>query len=468
MTSRGLLLFIALAAFAAPGVAFAQTTPTPMASAAVTVSPTPLPAPQRYSFHIQATNTQMYNGNFAAAYSGAQSLYNYAQTAKTFDTTLFLGMRLWKGGELYFNPEIDQGFGLGNPGLPGEPYNGTFGVAGFVSGEAYKVGAQEPYTRVQRLFVRQTFDLGGEPQAVDADINQLRGATAPKHLTLTAGLYSVVDIFDNNVYAHDPRNDFLNWSIIDMGSFDYAADSWGYTYGITGELVNAASAFRLGVFQLSKEPNQIAIEQRPFYQWSPVVEYERDTSFFGGHPGAIKALFYGNYGFMGTYADAIALGQATGTAPNTADVRYARHWKLGGGINIAQEVAPHIGVFARYSGMNGVYEAFDFTDINRSLSGGISIDGGLYHRPNDTIGLAMAFNSIDSPAKQFFADGGLGILVGDGGLSYGGEHILETYYKLGVTQYGAITADYQYIVNPGYNTVRGPASVYGLRYHVQI
>ena len=77
---------------------------------------------------------------------------------ETWDATLFLGMRLWYGAEFWINPEIDQGFGL----------SATLGVAGFPSGEAYKVGESVPYARVPRAFIRQTIDLGGDDQKVDA------------------------------------------------------------------------------------------------------------------------------------------------------------------------------------------------------------------------------------------------------------------------------------------------------------
>ena len=118
--------------------------------------------------------------------------------------------------------------------------------------------------------------------------------------------------------------------------------------------------------------------------------------------------------------------------------------------------------------MNGTYEAFDFTDVDRSASGGVSIDGHLYRRPDDAFGLACAFNAISAPAQRYFAAGGLGILAGDGALSYGGERVLETYYKAGFTKYFALTFDYQYLTNPAYNTARGPVSVFGLRYHAQL
>jgi high affinity Mn2+ porin len=55
----------------------------------------------------------------------------------------------------------------------------------------------------------------------------------------------------------------------------------------------------------------------------------------------------------------------------------------------------------------------------------------------------------------------------DGQLPYPGtEQIMETYYSFPL---GAVraTADYQFIVNPGYNRDRGPVSVIAMRLHAQ-
>jgi high affinity Mn2+ porin len=435
----------------------------------IAASPVPQPSatPQPISIHVQATQTQQYHGGFAAAYTGPQSLSNLPDEAKTFDATLYLGVRLGGIGEAYIDPEIDQGFGLGQPGVLSGGYAGTVGVAGFVSGEAYKLGSVTPYGRIQRAFFRKTVNISGPLTAVDPDENQLGGSVSAEHLTLTAGKFAVTDIFDDNVYAHDPKNDFLNWSIIDMGAFDYAADAWGYTYGLAAELAGRQSTFRTGLFQLSVVPNQIAIDPQPLHQFSSISELEERTSLFGGHPGAVKVLVYFNDGYLGSYSDAIELGESTGSIPSTALVRNAKHIEAGAGVNVAQEVAPHIGVFARASAVNGTYEADDFSDIDRSISGGISVDGGAFGRPNDTFGLAVAENGLSLPAQQYFAAGGLGILIGDGALSYAPERILETYYKIGLVRGVALSADYQRIEDPAYNAARGPVSVFGLRLHIQ-
>ncbi len=150
-----------------------------------------------------------------------------------------------KGAEAWINPEIDQGFGL----------SGSVGVAGFPSGEAYKVGADYPYTRLHRAFLRQTIDLGGEVQKVDAGLNQFSGSQTSDRLVFTVGKFGVVDIFDTNKYAHDPRGDFLNWTILDTGTFDYAADAWAYTVGAAVEWYQGPWTLRGGVFDLSIAPN---------------------------------------------------------------------------------------------------------------------------------------------------------------------------------------------------------------------
>jgi high affinity Mn2+ porin len=429
--------------------------------------PTPTPLPERWSVHVQATNTQQYHGTFPAAYSGAQSLFPGPDTEKTFDFTLFLGARLWRGAAAYVDPEIDQGFGLGNPG-PDAEYNGTFGAAGYLSGEAFKVGEHKPYGRLQRYFVRQTFNLGGKPQAVEPDQNQLGETITADHLILTFGKFAVTDVFDTNAYAHDPKNDFLNWALIDMGSFDYAADAWGFTRGLSAELTRGGNTWRAGIFQLSLLPNVDQLERSFLRQFSPIVEYERRTWLFGGHPGSVKLLLYGDYGFMAAYADATAAAIASGTAPVLAPFRTQRHWKIGGGVNVQQEIVPHVGFFSRVSAMNGTWEAFDYADIDRSFSAGLSFDGGAWRRPNDTLGIAGAVNAISGPFRRYLAAGGLGITIGDGALTYGGEQIVEAYYKLGIGPDVAITGDYQRVIDPGYNMLRGPVNVYGLRVHARM
>jgi high affinity Mn2+ porin len=70
--------------------------------------------------------------------------------------------------------------------------------------------------------------------------------------------------------------------------------------------------------------------------------------------------------------------------------------------------------------------------------------------------------------RAYFNTGGLGILIGDGQLPNPGvEGIFETYYSYALTASTRVSADYQFIGNPGYNTDRGPANVFAGRVHTQ-
>ena len=315
------------------------------------------------------------------------------------------------------------------------------------------------------MFLRQTIDLGGEIERLDPDLNQLGDTQTADRLVVTAGKFDLVDIFDTNKYAHDPRNDFLNWSIIDQGAFDYAANIWGYTYGAAVEWYQDWWTIRAAVTDLSTQPNSPNLDPH-FRQVEYVAELEERHTLWD-QPGKLKFLYWLARGRLGDYLDAIALGEATGQTPSTANVREYRG-KYGVGLNLEQQLAPDLGMFVRASSSQGSVEEIDFTDINQSLATGLSLTGSRWQRPNDTVGLAFVANQISHQAKLYFADGGLGGLIGDGQLTNAGpEQIVESYYRLAVFSFAHITADYQFIKNPAYNRDRGPVSVLSLRMHAE-
>jgi len=410
---------------------------------------------ERWSLHGQMTFVDQYHPAFKSAYRGANSLDPGSRGNETFDLTLFAGLRLWDGGEVFANPEIDQGFGLSN----------TLGVAGYPSGEAYKVGKAVPYFRLQRLFLRQTFDLGGAMEAVADAANQMDGSRSADTLVLTAGKISPTDIFDVNKYAHDPKSDFLNWSLIDAGAFDYAADAWGYSYGVTAEWTQNWWTLRTGLFNLSRVPNTTELE-RDFSQFELVTELEMRHTLFG-QPGTVKLLGFVNRGNFGGYLDAVRLAQATQTVPDTSLVRRYTS-RPGLSMNIEQQLGENLGGFARISLNDGSKEADEFTEINRSFAIGLSLKGTDWGRPDDAWGLGAVVNALSKPARVYFAAGGMGILIGDGQLPrYGTENIAETYYSLALRDGVAASLDYQLVVNPAYSRDRGPVSAMGIRLHGQ-
>jgi len=424
--------------------------PTPPAQAADQAAP----SNEDWAVHGQATNITQKHSVFTSPYSGTNSLSPNGRIEETTDLTLFSGVRVWRGAEFWLNTEIDQGFG----------FDDTLGMAGFPNGGAYKVGENNPYVRIPRAFIRQVFPLGGAEQKVAAAANQLGSTQTADNVTLTVGKFAVVDIFDTNSYAHDPRADFMNWAIIEGGAFDYAADSWGYTYGAAAEWTQSWWTLRAGFFQLSGTPNGKVAGVR-FNQNSAVVEGEARYHRLG-HPGKIKLLAFEDHGAMGSYQDALQLAQQSGSTPDVSQVRKVAT-KAGMVINLEQELTTDLGVFARYSQDDGSKEAYEFTDVNRSISAGLSLKGERWRRDQDTVGLALVANRISGAAQAYFAAGGLGVLVGDGQLNYAPEQILELYYALHPCAHITVTFDYQHATNPAYNQDRGPVSIFGLRTHAE-
>jgi high affinity Mn2+ porin len=413
---------------------------------------------QDYAILGQATFVDQFHPGFHSAYSGPNSLDSGRRGDETFDLTLYAGVRPWKNAEIWVNPEVDQGFGLSN----------TLGLAAFSSGEAYKVGESTPYVRLQRVFLRQTLDLGGAAQATAPDLNQLAGAATANRIVATIGKFSVGDVFDTNQDAHDPRNDFFNWAVIDGGAFDYAADAWGYAYGASVEWYQDWWTLRAGIFDGSQTPNS-KFEAFPLAsQFQLVAEAEARTMLFG-QSGKIKVLGFQTRAKLATFSELEQFYAANPDASN-ADVEAIRPLrnKFGGEINIEQALTADLGAFLRASLSDGRTEPYEFTDIDRSVSGGLSLSGMRWSRPDDTVGIAYVVNGLSKGHKDYFEQGYLGVLIGDGKLTNAApEQVLETFYSLKVRAGIKITADYQLVNHPAYNVDRGPVHILSGRLHLQ-
>jgi high affinity Mn2+ porin len=408
------------------------------------------PESSRWEIHGQTTYLGQGYPSFRAPYSGANSLTPASQYQETWSNSLFLNARLWEGGEVYFNPELLQGFG----------FNNTTGAAGFPNGEAQKSGFPYPHYNTSRLYLRQTFGFGGEQEELASSSSQLANKVDVSRLTVQAGKFSVIDVFDGNAYAKDTRKDFMNWSMWAPGAFDYAADKLGLTYGVTAELNQKQWALRGGYFLMDAVSNSNSFDTKVFQRGGYVIELETRYSLFS-QPGKLRTIAWVNSANSGSYRD---------TLNNPAfnlDISQTRigRVKYGYAVNLEQAVTEDIGLFGRWSWNDGKTEIMAFTDIDASLSLGTSIKGTKWGRPDDVIGLGGAINSLSRDHRDFIAAGGLGPLIGDGALNYRRERILETYYAFALTKALTLTADYQLITNPAYNADRGPVHVFSGRFH---
>jgi hypothetical protein len=408
---------------------------------------------EAYGAKVQATYVWQRKYPFGAAYTGTNSLIPDIEKSYSFTATAALGARTWKGGEIYVDPEVAQGV----------PLSHLTGLGGFTNGEIARTSGPDPTLYLARAFVRQTWGLGGDREAVESDANQLAGAVDRRRLVLTAGKLSIPDLFDDNVYSHDPRTQFLNWSLMTHGAWDFAADARGYSWGVALEYFDDGWVLRGARFLMPKQSNGLALNPRIFYSFGDQIELERSHTI-AGQPGKLRLLAYRNQADMGGYRDSIANAAAAGSTPDLATSRQ-RRVKYGFGVNLEQSVSSSAGLFARASWNNGEAEEFAFTEIDRSISAGMLFKGASWNRASDTFGIAVVKNDISGPHRDYLSAGGLGFFIGDGRLSYRSEAILETFYSVGIVKDFWISADFQRIFDPAYNSDRGPVSVASARLH---
>jgi high affinity Mn2+ porin len=402
-----------------------------------------------WEIHMQSTVVAQGHPSFPAEYSGANSLTPGASIRETVSIDVMGGVRLWRGGEFFGDALVWQGYGLSD----------SLGLAGFSSGEAYRVGKTHPDAYLCRAFIRQTIGLGGEKEASD---DGLGGTRSVRRLTFTVGHLSATDIFDSNAYAKDPRSQFLNWVLINNGAWDYPADALGYTNGAAAELNTRAWTGRLGIFQMSKVANGIRMDWNLAHAWSAVAEVERRYSP-RGHAGAIRLLAYDQRARMGSYQETLNNPSLGENIVLTAAYRC----KYGFGINLEQEIGRNLGAFARLGWNDGKNQSYEFTDVDRTATAGLALKGTRWRRREDTAGVAVIVNGISAVHRQYIAAGGLGVLVGDGALDYRSERIVEAYYHWKIAKHYQLTPDYQFAQNPAYNHARGPVNIIALRFHTE-
>ncbi len=402
-----------------------------------------------WDFHFQSTFVGQGDPPFPAEYSGANSLEPHGEVKDTFSFDVTGRVRLWRGGEFFADVLSWQGYGLSK----------TTGVAGFPNGEAYRVGKTFPDAVIARAYLRQTVPLG-EKGNVEADPKAASGRPkGERRLILFVGHIPAVDVFDKNAYANDPRTQFMNWAFVNNAAWDYPANSLGFTNGASAELDLRSWTARVGIFQVSRVSNAMRMDWNLRHAWSLAGELERRHSFWG-HPGAVRLLSYKTRAHMGNY-------QASLSDPQNISLngQLGYRSKYGFGINLDQEIRKDLGAFVRFGWNDGKNQTWEFTDVDRTASAGLSLKGGAWRRPGDTLGIGGMVNGVSAVHRQFLAAGGLGITVGDGELNYGEEEILEAYYSLGTRWHVSISPDFQFVEHPAYNRDRGPVVIYALRFH---
>jgi high affinity Mn2+ porin len=422
----------------------------------------------------QLTYNWQHHDAFRASYSGANSLLPQSEHMYTFSTTAHWGFRPWQGGELYFNPEVAAGV----------PFSGNLvGLGGFTNGEITRAGGSVPKLYRQRLFLRQTWNHGGEQVQIDPDFNQMAGMVDRNRFVLTAGNFSTLDVFDDTAYAKDPRTQFRNWGNWTYAAYDYAADARGFGWGLAGEWYQDNWVLRLGRMTGPKVPNGLPVDFALGKHYGDQVEIERGH-LLADQPGKVRVLAWRNRAVVASFNEATQLlkDRACVQTNNCAaeitpqaliDVRGGEKIKYGLGVNVEQAINPSVGFFLRAMKADGHTETYAFTEADGSLSTGLVFKGGLWGRTDDAVGVALMHNTLSRDRRDFLAAGGMSFFIGDASsnsatsLNYKPEQILEAFYSFQMSRGTWLTTDYQRIQNPAYNADRGPVNVYAARFHAE-
>ena len=408
-----------------------------------------------YSTHAQATVILQGNGPFRSPYEGTHSFISAYELRTTATVTLFFAAKLpWEGGMVIINPEAAGGRGTSD----------VFGLGGPTNGEAVRVGSPQPTPYFARFLFQQTFELGGEWEQLADVANQIPGPHYKNNVVIKIGKMPAIDDFDDNTFSHDPRLQFMNWGLMYNPTWDYPANTRGYTYGFDIEANFLDWSARYGVWAPPSVANGPSLDPHILRAQGHALELEQRWTILNELPGTARFLGWLNSAHMGSYREALQ------QMPVDPEVSQTRRYRLryGFGFSWDQElIRNELGIFGRLGYADGHAETWAFTEVERTISIGMLLKGKRWGRPKDEVGLALLVNGIGPQHRAYLAAGGLGFELGDGKLSYAPEVTLETYYNVRVRKGIFVSLDLQEINNPGYNRDRGPIFVVGLRTHFE-
>jgi len=430
----------------------------------------PLPSPDlpRWDWGFQATTITQFAPSFHSPYEGPNSFLNEGsgRPATTIVPTLFFAARLWEGAWVSIQPEFSDGSGVG----------GGVGVAAYANQDVLRTPtiAGKPY--LARFFIQQAIPLGpatGEREAPPVAEEKflpggdhLFGAPGHPRLEITLGKISLPDIYDSSDFGREAHHGLMSWGLVNTGSWDFAADTRGYTWGLTVAYEGGPVAVRAGTYAMPETANGATYDHH--FSKAHGDNLEVEWGFDPANRGAVRLLGYVNSADMGSYNESLALAASTGGTPDIKETRQEGRKKYGFSLNAQRLLSPDLGVFTRLGWNDGKTETFAFTEIDRNAVLGISKGGSAWKRPDDRVVLAFAVDGLSDPHRRYLEAGGLGFQLGDGKLNYGLETVIELNYSAQVTTAVSVGLDGQYVFNPGYNKDRGPITIYGIRLHVHL
>ena len=468
---------LALAAFlSAPAISFAaqgtSADHTPEAPSPVVdgASQTPTifrhPESSRYLLSGQANIVFQAHAPFHSPYEASNSLVSRGEYKTSLVGTVYAGYQLRRDPrlttEVLANLESAGGRGISQ----------ALGLAGFTNLDVVRNPNLGSVPYLARLQVHQSIGLTEETADVERTPFSLAQKASVRRIDLRLGKMSLPDFFDVNGVGTDSHLQFLNWTADNNGAWDYAADTRGYTYAGLIEYTDHAWTGRYALAAMPTVQNGIDLDWAFHRASGQNMELEHRGSLLGrllapDRTGAIRVLSFVNHAHMGLYRDANqAFVSGQGSAPDVTKGAPFSSVKYGFGLNVEQELTSNLRLYGRFGWNEGQHQSFAYTEVDQSISLGADLSGRIWSRPDDKLGVTFITNAIKRDHQAYLKLGGKGFLLGDGGLTYSREDILESYYNLHTWRGLYYALDAQFIDHPGYNQDRGPVLVETVRLHV--
>lgn len=396
--------------------------------------------------------------SFDAKYSGANSFQTRAEHAVSNVATLFTGLQLTSTTEIFMHFEAAAGGGLSD----------ALGLAGFTNLDVVRNPTLGTTPYIARGMIRQIIPLSRETVEAERNPWYLATKVPVRRLEMRFGKMGTNDFFDVNGPGSDSHVQFMNWTVDNNGAYDYAADTRGYTVGLLAEYHDRNWVFRFEEALMPQVANGIDLQWNLRKARAENYELELHPAFQGKRATTVKLLAFVNHANMGVYREAVADFLAGKTLQPTITNHPERtNVKYGFGLNFEQQLSLTARAFGRFGWNEGQHESYAYTEVDQSFQLGADLAGDRWHRKLDRIGAVVVSNAIKKDHQEYLRLGGVGFLLGDGGLNYARENIVEAYYNLHVWR-GIFSAfDLQHINNPGYNRDRGPVLVPSLRFHLE-
>jgi hypothetical protein len=424
---------------------------------------TMVPHPEDRLYWISGQANIIYQGRlpFHSAYEGPNSFRSSAEYKTSLVGTLYLALR--PTHSIRYNTDLILDFeSTGGRGL-----SQALGLAGFTNLDVVRNPTLGPKPYLARYGFHQVIGL------TDKTVAQEPGPFAPaasvpeRRIELRAGKMTLPDFFDVNEVGSDSHLQFMNWTVDNNGAWDYAADTRGYTVGAMAEYDDKAWSLRYGLFAMPTVANGLDMDWALSRARAHNGEFELRQGILPKRKGTERVLFYANRAHMGSYREAVnAYLSGIDKTPTITAHEHFGALKYGFGFNTEQELTENLRVFGRFGWNEGQHESFAYTEVDQTVEVGGDYAGRRWHRPTDKVALAVVTNAIKRDHQNYLKYGGLGFLLGDGGLNYGRETTVESYYTWHAWRGLFYSLDVQHISNPGYNRDRGPAWVGSVRAHV--